>query len=108
MDCIVYGVENSWTQLSDFHFHTQNIPVECSVAQSCPTLWDPMDCVACQVSLSTKFLRQEYWSDLPFPTPGFLPDPGIKHASPARSGRFFNTEPPGKPILNLHYIVNQL
>ena len=65
-----------------------------------------MDCVACQGSLSTKFLRQEYWSDLPSPTPGFLPDPGIETASPALAGRFFNTEPPGKPILNLYYIVN--
>ena len=42
------------------------------------------------------FLRQEYWSGLPFPSPGDLPDPGIKPVSPALTGRFFNTEPPGK------------
>ena len=43
------------------------------------------------------FSRQEYWSGLPFPSPGDLPDPGIKPASPALAGRFFTTEPPGKP-----------
>ena len=47
-----------------------------------------------------KFLRQEYWSGLPFPSPGDLPDPGMEPESPASSalaGRFFTTEPPGKP-----------
>jgi len=43
------------------------------------------------------FLRQEYWSRLPFPFPGDLPDPRIKPASPTLAGRFFTTEPPGKP-----------
>ena len=44
------------------------------------------------------FPRQEYWSVLPFPSPGDLPDPGIKPTSIALAGRFFITEPPGKPI----------
>ena len=44
------------------------------------------------------FSRQEYWSGLPFPPPGDLPNPGIKPVSPALAGRFFTTEPPGKPI----------
>ena len=39
--------------------------------------------VACQVPLSMGFSRQEYWSGLPFPSPGNLPDPGIKPMSPA-------------------------
>ena len=43
------------------------------------------------------FPRQKYWSGLPFPSPGDLPDPGIELASPALAGRFFTTEPPGKP-----------
>ena len=42
--------------------------------------------------------RQEYWSWLPLPSPGDLPDPGIKPASPALAGRFFITEPLGKLI----------
>ena len=51
--------------------------------------------------MSIEFSRQEYWSGLPFPTPGALPNPGIKPTSPvspALAGRFLNTEPPGKPI----------
>ena len=42
------------------------------------------------------FPRQEYCSKLPFPSPGDLPNPWINQASPARAGRFFNTEPPRK------------
>ena len=41
--------------------------------------------------------RQEHWRGLPFPSPGDLPDPGIKLESPALAGRFFTTLPPGKP-----------
>ena len=61
------------------------------------TLWT----VACQAPLSTGFFRQEYWSGLPFTTPGDLPDPGTvpeSLASPALAGRFFTTVPPGKPF----------
>jgi len=43
------------------------------------------------------FPRQEHWRELPFPFPGYLPDPRIKLVSPALAGRFFTTEPPGKP-----------
>ena len=43
------------------------------------------------------FPRQEYWSGLPFPPPGDLPHPGTESTSPALAGRFFTTEPPGKP-----------
>ena len=43
------------------------------------------------------FSRQEYWSVLPFPSQGDLPDPEIKCVSPALAGEFFTTEPPGKP-----------
>ena len=53
-----------------------------SVAQSCPTVCDPWT-VAHQASLSMEFFRQEYWSGLPFPSPGDLPDPGIEPVSPS-------------------------
>ena len=49
---------------------------------------------ACQVTLSMEFSRQAHWSGLPFPSPGELPNPGIKPLylmSPALSGRFFTT-----------------
>ena len=54
-----------------------------------------------QAPLSIEFYRQKYFSVLPFPTPGGLPDPGIEPTSPMSAGRFFTTEPRGKPI---HYI----
>ena len=53
------------------------------VAQSCPTLCDPMNCTAHQALLSMGFSRQGYWSVLQFPSPEDLPDPGIKPGSPA-------------------------
>ena len=63
--------------------------------------------VARQAPLSIRFSRQEYWSGLPFPSPGDLPDPGIEPvslASPAWAGVFFTSEPPGKPRkLHLHH-----
>ena len=53
--------------------------------------------VAYQASLSMGFSRQEYWSGLPFPSPGDLPDPGIKPSSPALQADTLPSEPPGKP-----------
>ena len=55
--------------------------------------------VTCQAPLSMEFSRQQYWSGLPFPTPGDLPNRGIEPmslASPGLAGGFFTTEPPGK------------
>ena len=54
----------------------------------------------CFTPLSMGFSRQEYRNGVPFPLPGDLPNPGMKPrspASPALAGRFFTTEPPGKP-----------
>ena len=64
---------------------------------SCLSLFDPWT-VAHQAPLSMGFSRQGYWSGLPCPPPGDLPDPGIESASPALAGRFFtDSEPQGKP-----------
>ena len=64
--------------------------------------------VACQALLFTEFSRQEYWSGLPFPSLGHLPNLGIKLISlayPAFSGRFFTTEPTGKPLWDMEEAV---
>ena len=61
------------------------------------TLWT----VACQAPLSMGLSGQEYWSGLPCPPPGDLPDPGIKPmslASPALAGRFFTTSTPWEHV----------
>ena len=54
--------------------------------------------VALQALLSMGFSRQEYWSGLPFPSPGHLPDPGIEPQSPALQAVSLLSEPPGKPL----------
>ena len=51
---------------------------------------------AYQAPLSMGFSRQEYWSGLPFPSPGDLPDPGIEPGSPALQADALTSEPPGK------------
>ena len=61
------------------------------LTQSCPTLCHPPGSSAMGLS------RQEYWSGLPFPPPGDLPNSQIGPVSAALAGRFFTTEPSGKP-----------
>ena len=77
------------------------------ITKSCPTLCDPMDYIARQAPLSMGFPRQEHWSELPFPSPGDLPDPGIEPRSPALQADSLPTEPRGKPqrgsMSPLHY-----
>ena len=53
------------------------------------------------------FPGQEYWSGLPFPSPGDLPDPGIKPASPALQAEALLSEIPGKPLTYLNTRVKE-
>ena len=72
----------------------------CLVTKLCPTLgiqWT----IAGQAPLSMGFSRQEYWTGLPFPSPGDLPDSGIKPRSPALQADSFPTELPGKPSVKI-------
>ena len=71
------------------------ITVKVLTAQSCPTLCDPMDCSLAGPFVH-EFSRQEYWSGLPFPFPGDLPDPGIEPGSPALQAESLPLELPGK------------
>ena len=64
---------------------------------SCLTLCNPMDCTH-QASLPMEFSRQEYWSGLPFPFPGDLPNPGIEPRSPAMQADSLPSELPAKPM----------
>ena len=73
-------------------------PLKVKVLLSRVQLFSTPWTVACQAPLSMGFPRQEYWSGLPFPSPGDLPDPGVKPTSPALAGGFFVTETPGKPL----------
>ena len=69
--------------------------VKVLVAQLCPTLYDPMDHIAYQDPLSMEFSKQEYWSGLPFPPPGELPNPGTEPTPPALQADSLLSEPPG-------------
>ena len=79
------------------------LAVLCKVKQvevkllSCVRLSVTPGTVACQAPLSMRFSKQEYWRGLPFPSPGDLPNPGIKPRSPALQVDSFAAEPPGKP-----------
>ena len=95
MDCIVHGVINSGTLFATFTFKmglmlllSHFIRVQlCATPQT----------AAHQAPLSMGFSRQEYWSGQPFPSPGHLPNPGIKPRSPALQEDSLPSEPPGKP-----------
>ena len=84
---VMYGCE-SWT--------VKKVESESEVAQWCLTLCDPWT-AAHQTPPSMGFSRQEYWSGLPFPSPGDLPDPGIEPRSPTLQVEALTSAPPGKP-----------
>ena len=59
-----------------------------------------------QAPLSMGFSRQEYWSGLPFPSPGDLSDPGTEPVSPALQADTLRSEPPGKPHILIKLCVH--
>ena len=90
---------------SGWNFFILNGVLFVLVAQTCPTLYNPMDCSLPDSSVQGIFqARILEWVQEPFPPPGDLPSPGIEPASPvspALAGRFFTLVPPRKPILFL-------
>ena len=77
--------EYSWWPNSKYRFsgNIYNSFVSAKLLQSCLTLCGPHGLLACRAPLSMGFSRQGYWSGLPCPPAGHLPDPGIKHMLPA-------------------------
>ena len=63
--------------------------------------FETLGTVACQAPLSMEFSRQEYWSELPFPSPGELPDSGLEPGSPALHADYLPSELPGNSTDNL-------
>ena len=72
-------------------------------AQSYPTLSDPMNCTH-QALLSVEFSIKKYWSRLPFPPPGDLPDPGIKPVTPELWSDFLPLSHWGSSSIKLSYM----
>ena len=85
------------------HYDIHLLKSESEVSQSCPTLCDPRT-VAHQAPPSMGFSRQEYWSGLPFPSPGDLPDAGIEPGSPTLQAGALTSAPPGKPKAHCYYL----
>ena len=81
---------------------------ESEVTQSCPTLCNSMDSSLHQAPPSMGFSRQEYWSGLPFPSPGNLPNPGIEPRSLTLYTDALPSEPPGKSpaVCSFHFFFN--
>ena len=75
------------------------------VAQSCPSLYDPVDCSP--PGSSVGFFRQEHWSDQPFPFPGDLPDPGIETRPPALEADSLPSKP-NKDSSFLSFVIQLL
>ena len=67
------------------------------VTQPCLTLCNPVEYIACQVSLSIEFSRPEYWSGEPVPSPWDLPNLGIEPRCPTLQVDSLPSEPLGKP-----------
>ena len=61
--------------------------------------------IAYQAPLSMGFSRQDYWSGLPFPSPGDLLNPGIEPGSPKLQADTLPSEPPGKPYMTTYDII---
>ena len=108
----VYGVTKSQTWLSNWTDWLL-IASLCCVGFCCTTMWDSYEwvkslshvqlfatlwTVALQAPLSMGFSRQEYWSGLPFPSPGDLPNPGIEPRSPVLQADALSSEPPETAI----------
>ena len=88
--------------------HNLTLLFACVCAQSLShaRLFATLRTVARQAPLSMGFPRQQYWTGLPFPPLGDLPNPGIEpasSASPALAGGFYTTEPPGKSHSSLDF-----
>ena len=93
------------------HTHTLSLTHICGgvsglVTKLCLILCDSRDYIACQAPLSMGFPRQEYWSRLPFPSLGDLPNLGTEPTFPALAGRFFTTEPLEIPSYIIYNTVN--
>ena len=95
------GLLTRLTVSSSYIPHLVKLTCACSVTH--PVVSDSAIpwTVAHQSPLFMEFSRQEYWSGLPYPTPGDLPNQRIEPASPALAGRFFTAVPPGKQEIDI-------
>ena len=97
--CCMYSPLNPLVKARLIQQKVENWKSVCAPCTHCVRLLVPWWTVAHQAPLPMEFSRRKYWSGLPFPIPGCLPDPGIQPApleSPELAGGFFSSAPPGK------------
>ena len=87
---------NEYSGLISFRMNWLDLLAGQESSQSCLTFWDPIDCCLPGASVHGIF-QAEYWSGLPFPSPGDILNPGIKLMSSALQADTSLSEPPGKP-----------
>ena len=92
-------------QISDLHFSKEFLTRYKVKWLSHVQLFLPPWTVACQAPLPMGFSRQEYWSGLPFPSPGDLPNPGIKPGSPELQSGSLPSEPPAKLLQVYSWVI---
>ena len=97
VSCIGRQVLYHWVTWETQSTHTAKCGGGGLVTKSCPTLATPWT-VASQAPLPIEFSRQEYWSGLSFPSPGDLPNPGIKPRPPALQEDSLPSESPGETL----------
>ena len=95
--CILQVPQNNLYLLIDSEYFMKSKALEWEEVKllSCVRLFATPWTVAYQASPSLGFSREEYWSGLPFPSPGDLPDPGIEPGPPALEADALTSEPPG-------------
>ena len=107
--CILYMLFD--TNIYYVYFKAESVAVDVLLSLSslsCVWLFVTPWTLVCQVPLSMGFPRWEYWSGLPFPSPGNLPILGIKSTTPALEDGFFTTEPPVRPSVCFRLNQNSL
>ena len=108
--CVCVYKLTGWIKLSTFVICRNSASCMCMHAKllSCVWFFATLWSIAYRAPLFMGFARQKYWSGLPCPPPGDLPDTGIELPSPALVGRFFTTEAPRKlkcTLLNYIFLI---
>ena len=118
--CIyIYIYTHSWASLTPLSTPPLKSAQNTSLSSLCYTAMSHCECVShccvrlfvtpwivvCQSPLSMEFSRQEYWSGLPFPSPGDLPDSGIKPRTPELQTDSLPSEPNGSPICSQFFAI---